>query len=79
MTTMGARCVRCGTEDDLVAHHRMPRRYGGADLLENLVPVCRICHPTVEREDVEVAKREWVSPTLDRTPAPSRRRLRRPY
>ena len=80
MVTMGAECVRCGSTDDLVAHHRMPRRYGGPDAYENLEPVCRSCHPRAEREAVANAKLEWVSPALDQMPEPGRRRrLKRPY
>ena len=30
--TSGAECVACGSRDDLVAHHKIPRRYGGLDV-----------------------------------------------
>jgi HNH endonuclease len=46
--TAGARCVVCGSADDLVAHHIVPRGFGGADVPSNLEPVCRACHPRRE-------------------------------
>jgi 5-methylcytosine-specific restriction endonuclease McrA len=46
--TYDASCVHCGSRHDLVAHHRIPRIYGGADVLSNLEPVCRSCHPKAE-------------------------------
>jgi 5-methylcytosine-specific restriction endonuclease McrA len=75
MVTAGAACVACGSRDDLVAHHRMPRRYGGLDVLENLEPVCRSCHPRVEQEAIAQAKLEWERPDWPESP---RRRQRRP-
>lgn len=47
--TYGARCTYCGATKDLVAHHKVPREYGGMDVRSNLEPVCRVCHPSVER------------------------------
>jgi 5-methylcytosine-specific restriction endonuclease McrA len=81
LVTHGAACVYCGTREDLVAHHKLPRRYGGLDLLENLEPVCRSCHPAVEREAVERAKLIWERPVWpDHRRRPRRRPvLRRPY
>jgi 5-methylcytosine-specific restriction endonuclease McrA len=81
MVTAGASCVACGCREDLVAHHKMPRRYGGLDVLENLEPVCRRCHPAVEQEAIAWAKLEWERPEWPasghrRRPAP---RLIRPY
>ena len=76
----GAVCAYCGSRDDLVAHHKIPRRYGGPDLLENLEPVCRSCHPAVEREAVEEAKVVWERPERpDRRRPRQRPVLRRPY
>jgi 5-methylcytosine-specific restriction endonuclease McrA len=57
-----ARCVRCGSREDLVAHHKVPRRLGGLDLLDNLEPVCRRCHPQAEQEAIAEAKLSWVRP-----------------
>jgi len=80
LVTGGATCAYCGSRDDLVAHHKVPRRYGGLDVLENLEPVCRSCHPAVEQRAVEEAMLVW-----ERPERPGRRRprqrpvLRRPY
>ena len=57
-----SRCVACGSRDDLVAHHKIPRRYGGLDVLENLEPVCRRCHPRLEQEAIALAKQVWERP-----------------
>jgi len=81
MVTAGASCVACGSREDLVAHHRMPRRYGGLDVLDNLEPVCRGCHPRVEREAVAAARLTWERPDWPADPRGRRRRPRlpRPY
>ncbi len=80
MITTGASCVACGAREDLVAHHKMPRRYGGLDVLENLEPVCRSCHPRVEREAIAEAKLTWERPEWPASPRPHRKpRLIRPY
>jgi 5-methylcytosine-specific restriction endonuclease McrA len=77
----GASCVHCGSREDLVAHHKLPRRYGGLDVLENLEPVCRSCHPAIEREAVERAKLVWERPEWPDRPRRPRQQpvLRRPY
>jgi 5-methylcytosine-specific restriction endonuclease McrA len=79
--TAGASCVACGSDEDLVAHHRIPRRYGGLDVLENLEPVCRRCHPSVEQEAIAQAKLVWERPEWPETPRSGRARpgLIRPY
>ena len=74
LVTGGAVCTYCGSREDLVAHHKMPRRYGGLDLLENLEPVCRSCHPSVEQEAVERAKLSWERPEWPGRPRRPRRR-----
>jgi 5-methylcytosine-specific restriction endonuclease McrA len=82
MVTAGARCGYCGTRDDLVAHHRVPRRLGGPDLLSNLEPVCRRCHPRVEQAAFAEAELDWVSPVEEGIGPPARRwrpPLLRPY
>ena len=81
LVTGGAVCAYCGSREDLVAHHKLPRRYGGLDLLENLEPVCRSCHPAVEREAVERAKLVWERPEWPDRPRRPRQQpgLRRPY
>ena len=80
IVTGGARCAYCGSEDGLVAHHKVPRRYGGIDHLSNLEPVCRSCHPGVEQDAIAQAKLIWERPTAPESPRPKRRpRLARPY
>jgi 5-methylcytosine-specific restriction endonuclease McrA len=76
MVTSGASCVACGSEEDLVAHHRIPRRYGGLDVLENLEPVCRRCHPSVEQEAIAQAKLVWERPEWPEAPRRGRARPR---
>ena len=76
MVTADATCVSCGAWDDLVAHHKMPRRYGGLDVLENLEPVCRRCHPRVEQEAIAQAKLAWERPEWPESPRPKRPRPR---
>jgi 5-methylcytosine-specific restriction endonuclease McrA len=73
MVTAGAECAHCGSTEDLVAHHRVPRRYGGPDHMSNLEPVCRSCHPRVEQESVAAAKLVW-----ERPERPDHSRPRRP-
>jgi 5-methylcytosine-specific restriction endonuclease McrA len=75
MVTVGAKCEYCGSRDDLVAHHKVPRRLGGLDLLSNLEPVCRRCHPRIEQAAVAEAEPEWQRPIA---PEGARRRTGRP-
>jgi 5-methylcytosine-specific restriction endonuclease McrA len=80
VTATGAACAYCGTREDLVAHHKVPRRLGGLDLLENLEPVCRSCHPSVESEARAEAELTWKRPERPEPARPRRSpRLRRPY
>ena len=81
LVTHGAVCVYCENREDLVAHHKIPRRYGGLNVIENLEPVCRSCHPAVEQEAVARAKLIWERPEWpDRFRRPRKRPvLRRPY
>jgi 5-methylcytosine-specific restriction endonuclease McrA len=81
LVTGGAECVHCGCREDLVAHHKVPRRYGGLDVLENLEPVCRGCHPRIEQDAVAEAKLVWERPEWPESSRPKRRRARliRPY
>lgn len=41
-------CQVCGREEHLHAHHIVPRSEGGPDTKQNLVAVCKYCHPTIE-------------------------------
>jgi GNAT superfamily N-acetyltransferase len=80
MVTGGAACVSCGSREDLVAHHKMPRRYGGLDVIENLEPVCRSCHPVREQAAIARAEFEWERPEWpERPPRRPPPRLLRPY
>src|SRR4051794_16550829 len=46
-------CQRCGVEgttlSPLHVHHWVARRDGGSDALANLVSLCEVCHPLIER------------------------------
>lgn len=58
-------CVYCGSQRNLVAHHKVPREYGGSDALSNLERVCRRCHPAVEpfaKEKAAAAGQRRVAP-----------------
>ena len=80
MITAGARCAYCGSREDLVAHHKTPRKLGGLDHHDNLEPVCRSCHPAIEQDARAEAELVWERPEVDRAARPRRRpTLRRPY
>lgn len=62
----GEECVFCGTtrdehrEDhgrDLDIHHVIPKRKGGSDNPDNLIPVCMGCHRTIEATQGEALSR----------------------
>lgn len=40
----GAKCLLCGSQDQLDLHHIKARRCGGLDVKENLQLLCRRCH-----------------------------------
>ena len=44
VTQRDGRCVRCGGNFRLSAHHVIPRAEGGADHPSNLVALCVTCH-----------------------------------
>lgn len=69
-----AKCVVCGGSVDLVAHHKLPRIFGGKDHRDNLEPVCRKCHPRREA-DAKFRARLLGYKQLA-TAAPRRRRVR---
>lgn len=48
LVTTDATCARCGTSENLHAHHKVPRALGGTDTVANLVALCASCHPRVE-------------------------------
>lgn len=41
-------CRNCGAYPVNIAHHILPRRWGGSDYRENLMTVCRRCHMRIE-------------------------------
>lgn len=81
LVTTGSACSYCGAREDLVAHHKLPRRLGGPDALENLEPVCRSCHPAVEQVAAAEAELVWERPERTEPDPRARRpaRLPRPY
>ncbi len=44
----GRPCSRCGSPEDIEIHHVIPRRVGGADDPDNLIPLCGHCHSIIE-------------------------------
>ncbi len=41
------RCVKCGkwfTKEEIKVDHRIPKKLGGTDNLDNLQPMCRSCN-----------------------------------
>ncbi len=55
----GARCLICGTSQDLTVHHRLPRRVVKLHLPCNLLTVCRRCHSAVEQLDQLTQDLAW--------------------
>jgi len=52
-------CTECGKTDvPLDAHHIIPVKYGGEDLLENLRALCKSCHKRLELKMKELKLRE---------------------
>lgn len=45
-------CRLCGRYPANVAHHIVPRRFGGSDLADNLMTVCPHCHPIAELQSI---------------------------
>jgi 5-methylcytosine-specific restriction endonuclease McrA len=46
----GNKCVRCGTMDDLIIHHKLPFGEGGTHDHDNLQVLCMACHKAVHLE-----------------------------
>lgn len=45
---MTEECAFCGDDRVIHEHHIIPRRFGGSDDDENLLPLCPTCHVIVE-------------------------------
>jgi len=43
-------CDRCGENDFLQVHHRIPESLNGSEDITNAVGVCRKCHRELDRE-----------------------------
>jgi hypothetical protein len=37
-------CLNCGSTDDICADHVIPLKYGGANTIDNIQPLCRLCN-----------------------------------
>ena len=48
----GARCVYCGSTENLSVDHLIPRIKGGADTVENLVCSCKSCNSSKGKKDL---------------------------
>jgi HNH endonuclease len=46
----GHKCGMCGTAEDLAVHHIIPHRISGQDNEEDLITLCRRCHPFAEKQ-----------------------------
>lgn len=53
----GHACVRCGSDCRLEVHHIIPWHMCFDDAPENLMTLCRLCHPIVERETWKLLRR----------------------
>lgn len=47
----GWRCARCRSSRRLEIHHRRYRSHGGTHRVENLEPVCRVCHKLIHKTE----------------------------
>ena len=54
----GARCVYCGSTENLSVDHLFPRIKGGADNVENLVCSCKSCNSSKGKKDLVVWYKE---------------------
>lgn len=42
-------CQKCGSHNGILAHHLIPKRFGGSDDISNLAAVCYHCHLKIHR------------------------------
>lgn len=54
----GARCVYCGSTENLSVDHLFPRIKGGTDNVENLVCSCKSCNSSKGKKDLVVWYKE---------------------
>jgi 5-methylcytosine-specific restriction endonuclease McrA len=52
-------CLRCGTRDNLNAHHIKPKRLGGDDTMSNLTVLCFDCHMQWHKQLDEKLREFW--------------------
>ena len=43
-------CANCGSRKGLQRHHLIPTRFGGRNVRENLMWLCRTCHKKVHEQ-----------------------------
>ncbi|ADQ06168.1 HNH endonuclease [Caldicellulosiruptor hydrothermalis 108] len=56
------KCIICGSKEKLQKHHLIQRKYGGTDIRENVVYLCRDCHEDVHAGRVYIpveGVRQW--------------------
>ena len=67
------RCQLCGRIRDLELHHIIPLAYGGPDIKENWIMICRACHAlltpqkALTQAGLKRAKRAYVARLIDKT------------
>ena len=58
-------CFVCGRRETinnhLTVHHIVPHCFGGKDEIENLIPLCRMCHKVVHRSLEEYIRSMFMS------------------
>jgi len=57
----GFKCVVCDEETNLHVHHKVPRKLGGPNHLDNLVTLCASCHGAIETANLEKAYKKCMS------------------
>ncbi len=50
----GYRCLCCAGRENLTAHHKLWRRYGGRTVLRNLLTLCEDCHSLVHHRMIVI-------------------------
>lgn len=47
---LGVSCMYCGTTKDVEYHHIVPISQGGDNRIQNIVPLCRVCHAKAHKK-----------------------------